>query len=70
MLMIQKEEKELLEKYIQDEWSVTDEQRKHIQGKYLLWSDVFCNGKQTTIIERNTSIQLGKYFEGETIKWY
>ena len=67
--MITKEEKELLEKYLQDEWSVTDEQRKHIQEKYLLWSDVFCNGDQTTIIERGTSIRLGKSFDG-TIKWY
>ena len=64
------EEKDLIVKYMQDEWSVTDKQRKHIQEKYLFLSDVFCNRNQTTIIERETSIQLGKSFDGGTIIWY
>lgn len=56
--------------YLKDEWSLSEEKRKFIRENYLLFVQLWCNGFETKIIERQKHKCIGVYYsDKDVIKW-
>ena len=69
--MITDRMKSLAQKYILDEWLLTESEKKEVTDKFTFWETLYCFGSESEIdvIEKGFG-QVGKSYDGVIIKWF
>ena len=62
--------KTLCNKYLEDEWSLTKEEKGFLVENVLFFSTIYCNGSKTEVIDRATNTCKGVSFDNKPIEWF